>query len=142
LNGTHLFLLCDYDDNILGENRYHTEKTQKLLEAGKKFWVVDFWVVTLCSTVCGRIPQRSMLAPFSPRRWRQHGWHQNLEDLNLNLHCCENLKSHITREVGLKVNTEKTKYMVMPYHQNEGQNHNLLTSKKTLWKCGKIQVHI
>jgi hypothetical protein len=34
------------------------------------------------------------------------------------------------REVGLDVNTEKTKYMVMSHHQNIGQNHNLLTANK------------
>jgi len=33
--------------------------------------------------------------------------------------------------VGLEVNTEKTKYMVMSHHQNAGQNHNLLTANKT-----------
>jgi hypothetical protein len=30
-----------------------------------------------------------------------------------------------SKEVGLKVNTEKTKNMVMPRHQNAGQNHNM-----------------
>jgi hypothetical protein len=29
-----------------------------------------------------------------------------------------------SREVGVKVNTEKTKYMVMSHHQNGGHNHN------------------
>jgi hypothetical protein len=28
-----------------------------------------------------------------------------------------------TREVGLEVNTEKAKYMVVSRHQNVGQNH-------------------
>jgi hypothetical protein len=28
------------------------------------------------------------------------------------------------REVGLEVDTERTKYVVMSHHQNEGQNHN------------------
>jgi len=32
-----------------------------------------------------------------------------------------------SREIGLEVNTEKTKYMVVSRHQNVGQNHNLLT---------------
>jgi hypothetical protein len=36
-----------------------------------------------------------------------------------------------TREVGLEVNTEKTKYMVMSHHQNVGQNHNLLIGNKS-----------
>jgi hypothetical protein len=28
-----------------------------------------------------------------------------------------------SKEVGLEVNTEKTKYMLLPPHQNAGQNH-------------------
>jgi hypothetical protein len=32
----------------------------------------------------------------------------------------------VSREVGLEVNSERTKYMVMFRHQNQGQNHNLL----------------
>jgi hypothetical protein len=28
------------------------------------------------------------------------------------------------KEVGLEVNTEKTKYMLLSRHQNAGQNHN------------------
>jgi hypothetical protein len=31
-----------------------------------------------------------------------------------------------SREVGLEVSTEKTKYMVMYHYQNAGQSHNLL----------------
>jgi hypothetical protein len=34
-------------------------------------------------------------------------------------------------EVGLEVNTDKTKYMVISSHQNAGRNHNLLTSNKS-----------
>jgi hypothetical protein len=37
-----------------------------------------------------------------------------------------------SKEVCLKVNTEKTKYMVVSNHQNIGQNHNLLISNKSL----------
>jgi len=32
-----------------------------------------------------------------------------------------------SKEVGLDVNTENTKYMVISHHQNVGQNHNLPT---------------
>jgi hypothetical protein len=39
--------------------------------------------------------------------------------------------SEASREVGLEVNTEKTKYMVMSHHQNAGQNHNLLIANKS-----------
>jgi hypothetical protein len=34
-------------------------------------------------------------------------------------------------EVGLEVNTEKTKYMVVSYHQNVQQNHTLLITNKS-----------
>jgi hypothetical protein len=34
--------------------------------------------------------------------------------------------SEASREVGLEVNTEKTKHMVMSHHQNAAQNHNFL----------------
>jgi hypothetical protein len=30
-----------------------------------------------------------------------------------------------SKEFGLKVNTEKTKYMLLPRHQNAGQNHDI-----------------
>jgi hypothetical protein len=30
---------------------------------------------------------------------------------------------HASKEVGLEVNTEKTKYMLLSRHQNAGQNH-------------------
>jgi hypothetical protein len=35
------------------------------------------------------------------------------------------------REVGLEVNTEKTKYMVTSRHQNACQNHSLLIDNKS-----------
>jgi hypothetical protein len=36
-----------------------------------------------------------------------------------------------SREVGLEVNTENSKYMVMSRHQNVGQNYNLLIANKS-----------
>jgi hypothetical protein len=36
-----------------------------------------------------------------------------------------------SREVGLEVNAEKTKYMVLYHHQSAGQNHNLLIANKS-----------
>jgi hypothetical protein len=30
-----------------------------------------------------------------------------------------------SKETGLEVNTEKTKYMLLSHHQNAGQNHNI-----------------
>jgi hypothetical protein len=35
-----------------------------------------------------------------------------------------------SRVVGLEVNTERTKYLVISRHQTVGQNHNLLISNK------------
>jgi hypothetical protein len=34
-------------------------------------------------------------------------------------------------EDGLEVNTEKTKYMLMSYHQNAGQNHDMKISNRS-----------
>jgi len=36
-----------------------------------------------------------------------------------------------SREVGLEVHTEKTKYMVMTRRQNSGQSHNILIANKS-----------
>jgi hypothetical protein len=41
-----------------------------------------------------------------------------------------------SKEVGLEVNTEKTKYMLLSRHQNAGQSHDI----KIANKCGKIQI--
>jgi len=35
------------------------------------------------------------------------------------------------KEVGLEVNTEKAKYVVVSCHQNAEQSHNLLTTNKS-----------
>jgi hypothetical protein len=36
-----------------------------------------------------------------------------------------------SKEVGLKVNAAKTKYMLLSCHQNTGQNHNIKTSDRS-----------
>jgi hypothetical protein len=33
------------------------------------------------------------------------------------------------QEVGLEVNTEKAKYMLMSRHQNAGQHHNIIANR-------------
>jgi hypothetical protein len=40
-----------------------------------------------------------------------------------------------SKEVGLEVNTEKTKYMLLSPHQNAGQNHDIKEGK---W--GEVQI--
>jgi hypothetical protein len=35
-----------------------------------------------------------------------------------------------SKVVGLEVNTEKTKYILMSCHQNTGQNHNIKTGNR------------
>jgi hypothetical protein len=37
-----------------------------------------------------------------------------------------------SKEVGLEVNIEKTKYMLMSRHQNAGQNHNVKVGDRSL----------
>jgi hypothetical protein len=37
-----------------------------------------------------------------------------------------------SKEIGLEVNGEKTKYMVMSRHQNAGHNHNIKIDNKSL----------
>jgi hypothetical protein len=43
-----------------------------------------------------------------------------------------------SREVGLEVNTEKNKSMVVCHHQNVGQNHNLPTANKSFENVAKL----
>jgi PP-loop superfamily ATP-utilizing enzyme len=51
----------------------------------------------------------------------------NVLDENINtLRKPQKLCLQASREVGLEVNTEKTKYMVMCHHQNAGQDSSLL----------------
>jgi hypothetical protein len=44
-----------------------------------------------------------------------------------------------SRQVGLEINTEKTKYMVVSCHDNVGQNHNLLTGNKLSENVAKFK---
>jgi hypothetical protein len=40
-------------------------------------------------------------------------------------------------EVGLEINVEKTKYMLLSRHQNARQNHDI---KQIVWKCVIVQI--
>jgi hypothetical protein len=51
---------------------------------------------------------------------RQHKYHkENIETL-----------TDASKEVGLKVNAEKTKYMLLSCRQNAGQNHDIKTANR------------
>jgi hypothetical protein len=45
-----------------------------------------------------------------------------------------------SKEVGLEVNAEKTKYMLLSHHQNAGQNHDIRTANDVLkmWPSSNI----
>jgi hypothetical protein len=49
-----------------------------------------------------------------------HSMKKNAEDLMI-----------ASKEIGLEVNAEKTKYMVMSRNQNAGHNHNIKTDNKS-----------
>jgi hypothetical protein len=42
-------------------------------------------------------------------------------------------------EVGLEVNAEKTKYMLLSRHQNAGQNHNIMIANKSFENVAKFK---
>jgi peptide methionine sulfoxide reductase MsrB len=44
-----------------------------------------------------------------------------------------------SREICLKVNTEKTEYMVMSHHQNAGKYHSLLIANKSFEDLTKFR---
>jgi hypothetical protein len=46
---------------------------------------------------------------------------------------------HASKEVGLEVNAEKTKCMLLSRHQNSGQNHDMQIADM-FWKCGTVQI--
>jgi hypothetical protein len=46
-----------------------------------------------------------------------------------------------SKEVGLEVNTEKTKYMLLSRHQNAGQNHNRKIGNRS-FETGRFQIFL
>jgi hypothetical protein len=43
------------------------------------------------------------------------------------------------KEIGLEVNAEKTKYMLLSCHQNKGQNHDIKTAKRSFENVAKLE---
>jgi hypothetical protein len=79
-----------------------------------------------------------------------NGTHQLLvyaDDINLLGDSVSTIKENTetllgaSRDVGIEINAEKTKYVIMSYHQNSEQNHNLRIANESFEKCGKIQIH-
>jgi hypothetical protein len=44
-----------------------------------------------------------------------------------------------SRDVGLEINAEKTKYMIMSCHQNRGQNQNIRIANKSFENAAKVK---
>jgi hypothetical protein len=66
--------------------------------------------------------------------FKLNGTHQLVvyADVNILGGSIHAIKKHITcKEIGLEVNAEKTKYMVMSCNQNAGQNHNIKIDNKS-----------
>jgi hypothetical protein len=53
----------------------------------------------------------------------------------------ENTKSLLeaSRDVGLEINAEKTKYVIMSRHQNSGQNQNIRIANESFENVAKIR---
>jgi hypothetical protein len=47
-----------------------------------------------------------------------------------------------SKEVGIEINVEKTKYMLLSRHQNAGRNRGHRNSKQIIWKCVTIQIFV
>jgi hypothetical protein len=45
-----------------------------------------------------------------------------------------------SKEDGLEVNSEKTKYMLLSHHYNAGQNHNVKISNRSFENAGMFQI--
>jgi hypothetical protein len=54
----------------------------------------------------------------------------------------ENMETLIdaSKEVGLEINVEKTKYMLLSHHQNVGQTQDITNSKQIIWKFVTVQI--
>jgi hypothetical protein len=44
-----------------------------------------------------------------------------------------------SRDIGLDINTKRTKYMIMPHHPNSGQNQNIRIVNESFEKVAKLK---
>jgi hypothetical protein len=60
--------------------------------------------------------------------------------VGLKLNGADQLLTDAGKEVGLQVNAEKTKYMLLSHHQNAGQNYNIKIGNNVLemWHSSDI----
>jgi hypothetical protein len=57
-----------------------------------------------------------------------------VDEQTINIHTIKkNTETFIdaSKEVGLEGNTEKTRYMLLSHHQNEGQNHDIKMANRS-----------
>jgi hypothetical protein len=107
------------------------------LKTSRWFIVTAF---QLCFTTCPIKVQKNQAG------LKLNGTHQLLvyaDDINLlgdNTNIIKKNTGAITdasKDVALEVNTEKSKYVLMPHHQNSGQNHNIKMANKFLKNVAK-----
>jgi hypothetical protein len=78
-----------------------------------------------------------------------NGTHQLLayaDDVNLLGDSIDTIKKNTetlivaSKEVGLEINVEKTKYMLLSHHQNEGQNREIKIQTDHLEMCHSLTI--